>query len=315
MLTRDSNAPPEAYMGIVSPAWDVWCLGAMLREILAPGTTATPLPAPFDAIVRDSLAPNPGERIPLEEISRLLDQSNIQPVALEPEPEIPLPRHPQRPVLTTPGLHEGRPFLLVAAAACVLALLVLIFNHRPVAVNPYASSHVTDAKPSPAPAPPAASTPEPEAKPASAVPKSDAEREIAALLNRWADAARNRNVAGQLSCYAPVLDRFFGRQRVTAEELRREKERVFSQIGSIRRLDIGNIRFDRVTDHWAVVSFDKDWAFGSPKPFEGRARDEFVLRPIDGQWKIASEREIKVYWTNKGSPKGGSPSSSPSTFL
>ncbi len=46
----------------------------------------------------------------------------------------------------------------------------------------------------------------------------------------------------------------------------------------------------------AVVSFKKDWDFGS---FAGSELDELALRLVNGEWKIASERGKKLYWVRR----------------
>lgn len=75
-------APPESYEGIVSPAWDVWSLGALMQETLTgclPFSAETPhqlmiavssqepalpadLPAPYVEIIRGCLTKDPGAR-------------------------------------------------------------------------------------------------------------------------------------------------------------------------------------------------------------------------------------------------------------
>src|SRR5258707_611232 len=65
-LARNPEVPPEAFQGIISPAWDVWSLGVLLRTVLTPephhvpGSLSAPmtnmaqnvsLPAALDEIV------------------------------------------------------------------------------------------------------------------------------------------------------------------------------------------------------------------------------------------------------------------------
>lgn len=82
-LSRRPDLPPEVYEGVVSPAWDVWSLGLLLRRVLMPepahveGALSIPrgrqlrnaeLPPPFDTITRDCLEPNLDARITLDQI-------------------------------------------------------------------------------------------------------------------------------------------------------------------------------------------------------------------------------------------------------
>src|SRR5277367_6213444 len=76
----DSYDPPEAISGMLTPAADVWSLGATLVEVLTqhlpewqPGPNREPvvpaiLPAPFLEIARECLRLEPGRRISIAEI-------------------------------------------------------------------------------------------------------------------------------------------------------------------------------------------------------------------------------------------------------
>src|SRR5258708_1723814 len=93
-LARNPEVPPEAFQGIISPAWDVWSLGVLLRTVLTPephhvpGSLSAPmtnraqngsLPAPFDEIVRDCLDPNPDSRITTRELLKSLPTPSPEP--------------------------------------------------------------------------------------------------------------------------------------------------------------------------------------------------------------------------------------------
>jgi hypothetical protein len=80
LLTSSPHVPPDAFNGMVSPAWDVWSFGVLLNQALLPETTRRdrrhrhpPAPAPFDAVIRGCLNPDPSQRSTIAEISRLLD--------------------------------------------------------------------------------------------------------------------------------------------------------------------------------------------------------------------------------------------------
>jgi len=85
-------APPESYMGGLSPAWDVWSFGTLLYECLVgrlPFSATTPqqfriavasqephwpdtLPAPFDAILRGCLRRDPTQRWTIAQVLEAL---------------------------------------------------------------------------------------------------------------------------------------------------------------------------------------------------------------------------------------------------
>jgi rare lipoprotein A len=109
------NAPPEAAAGRVLPAWDIWSLGLLLRDVMA-GKSAS-LPAPFDVVVSGCLEPDPQRRLKSSDIRRLLIlAANAPPTAAT--------RLQTQQVRTAPPRSRAMLVLALAAIASVGALLV-----------------------------------------------------------------------------------------------------------------------------------------------------------------------------------------------
>lgn len=206
------------------------------------------------------------------------------------------------------------PAKIITGCAVIAGIFVAFFSfgRRPPEVRSNATgptvvpstslgsqSHATEASSKPAAAP-ASSDPAdlPNAGDAT-YPDEDKKTQIVAVLDQWAAATRNRNVADQVNCYGSMVDTYYGRHHVTSSELQAEKSRDFSEIGPVKRFEIRNLRFDLLKPEWAVVSFDKHWAFGETGSYSGSAREQLVLRAFGDQWKITSERELKVYSVQK----------------
>ena len=165
------SVPPEAAAGAILPAWDVWALGVLLQDAIAGADGA--LPVPFDAIVRGCLEPDPGRRISLQGIRKLLTP--------EPAPEA-VPKAPPVPELQfdEPARSHSRApiaWLAVVAVVVILGVLAFAFLRRehnsapPPAAPPPAAAPVSRPAAVPPPAPPSAPPPTPApAKPAPAVP-------------------------------------------------------------------------------------------------------------------------------------------------
>ena len=94
-------AAPETAAGSISPAADLWSLGATVVEVLTQRPPAfdaqanrdavvpDSLPEPFDAIVRACLRREPAERATLHEVRAILEGKAVAPVApAQPAPEI-----------------------------------------------------------------------------------------------------------------------------------------------------------------------------------------------------------------------------------
>ena len=111
--------PPEAASGAILPAWDIWTLGFILRDALGdPGEPAV-VPAPFDAILRGCMDPDPATRLTLAGIGDLLrPHANPAPKILP--PPLPAPRPPEAPA------KKAIPSMALAGLA-VLALSGLLW--------------------------------------------------------------------------------------------------------------------------------------------------------------------------------------------
>lgn len=302
LMGRMPEVPPEAFEGIVSPAWDVWALGVTLGKVLRKGAgdrRSAPLPEPFDAIVNRCLDPNPDTRITIPELAEKFSR----PLVGAEVPAAAAPVYTLTPA--PPRLHPStrRPAwvpLGIAGAIAGTALTLFAIKHDDRPKQTAAVTSVSDPSQRPA-----AVKPNPEnssdSQEADRINTANPEQRIRELMDRWVQAVRTRNIDEQIACYAPVVDTFYGRHGINTGQLRTEKERQFGSIGSIRRFDVSDVRIRKIGSGLATVSFKKDWDFGS---FAGSERGEFVVRAVHGAWKIASERGQKVYWVRRGRSTG-----------
>jgi serine/threonine protein kinase len=372
-LSRLPGAPPEAFEGVVTPAWDVWSLGALLQRVLTPdpghlhGSLSVPrgrylrenaLPVPFASIARDCLQPNPDARPALSDIvARISDESvtNARPPARFPETEGPqaepvrsAPIIETEPIHTEPAAEEPprreyafppyrgfdpeprratnpvqdrlrhvwntvraqpagtRALIAFAAGILIVSLIAVIFsasNRRTTSAASTApiAAEAERSRVQPSNAPPASfgsGTKESPAVPYEQKSGRD-EDNIRAVLNRWLDTGRNRNAAAQADCYAPVVNTFYNRHRVSRSDIQREKQRQFDTIGPIHKLDVSNVQISQLSPTTSVILFDKTWDFGDRTKFSGSERAQLTLGKIDGQWKITGERELKVYHVHR----------------
>lgn len=310
-LARRPDLPPEVYEGIVTPAWDVWSLGLLIRRILAPGPvpaaglTGAPvrrelrhpeLPAPFDTIAGDCLDPNPETRITLEQIrSRLHGGSPrgrrspavVSGSAIKERVGNFVRQFPEQP---------SRIKALLAVIAAILLLAVLVSANSILRHGAAEPPQVAEA-----PVPITVSEADRVVQPslsktaASAVPTG-----VKTLLDKWIASTRDHDVRANLECYAPQVDSYYLKRQLSRDDMLREKQRQFQTIGPVHRLGLENVQFTQVGPDRAVVLFDKNWAFGDRNPFSGAERGQLNLRNIGGAWKIAGERELKVYWVRRG---------------
>lgn len=141
---------PEVKTGKVSPASDVWSLGATLTDALTPKSTRQSgvyqgLPKPFDEIVQHCLRDEPAARSTLNDI-----EERLQTKAVE------------RPVKTAPAVREIRPgmrrFVPLGLAVVLIVILAAIYG---VVHSGSSRSQNTKVAQTPTTAAPATSAPTP----------------------------------------------------------------------------------------------------------------------------------------------------------
>ncbi len=150
--------------------------------------------------------------------------------------------------------------------------------------------------------PPAPRPTEPVPSPPPLSPEAEARERrsaIYAMLDEWLTTTRELDLEKHVNTYAPVVDTFFRKRGVPLAEVRKEKQRFFKGISEVRQLKIDDIRIESFRPDRAVVSFKKDWDMRGPRPSAGSERERLTLRWIDGNWRIAGEQELKIYWTRK----------------
>ena len=337
LIRRDLYAPPEAYEGVVTPAWDAWSLGQTIHHLFAQearamGKNPRVLKADAGEIMRELMETDPALRLSVAEFGRRL---RLRLAVARPEPRIaeaPTSRLtiPDRQVetpgtqapLRAPSLPEPRTaavamddeesvapwwkrrnrFATAVAVGLIAGALVILGS---IYRNPAVEEPKTER---PAPAATAAKSALKPATGAAQIAKARAQRpsgdvasnkrEISQMLDRWVDTTRNRDAYRQATFYAPRVDEFFGRRNMTPTQVRRVREKIFAASDEAREFSIEDVRIGSVDQDRAVVSFLKIWNFPG-RPFMASAREEMTVRRVDGQWKIAGEREL-----NQTAPRG-----------
>jgi len=52
-----------------------------------------------------------------------------------------------------------------------------------------------------------------------------------------------------------------------------------------------------VSENRAIASFRKHWQTSGPKVFAGEEQERVTFIKAESAWKIASQEETKVYWS------------------
>ncbi|MCU1257249.1 MAG: serine/threonine protein kinase, partial [Bryobacterales bacterium] len=262
LLMPAFESPPEANQGIVSPAWDVWSVGSVVRKVFPRVGRSQPVPPPFDSIVSTALDPDHNARPSLKAmLHELLADRDTPPKAApsDPPPPIPvskpiappepheLPRQPRAVTASLAPRNNRVPLIagvvLAAAVAGILALALPIRMVHQQSVRtpepppaPVAAAPANEPPPQPAQPEPQEQTSQNPSGETNTVPPdgSRVQKDISTVLKRWVDAKRRRNLDEEIGCYAPFVDRFYGQRSLPADQLRREEQNVFSRIGTVQ---------------------------------------------------------------------------------
>lgn len=127
------------------------------------------------------------------------------------------------------------------------------------------------------------------------VQPEETQAELRAALGEWLAATNARDLGKQLSFYRPTMNAFYRRRNASLAEVRADRARVFEKADSINvRADAPIIRVSR-DGQSATMRFLKRYAIaGGGEDRNGMVVQELRWQRIKGQWRIVSERDVKV---------------------
>lgn len=150
--------------------------------------------------------------------------------------------------------------------------------------------------------PTATPTPKPTLKPAEI---EASKKEAESVIYGWKSAAENHNLETNLSNYADTVDYYKG-GKISKSKLRASKDPAYKKYDSINiEISAMKVAVDP-TGEKATITFDKEWDFsgadkdGNEVFNSGKVQQQLVLNKINGKWKIVSEKDVKVYYVDKG---------------
>lgn len=151
--------------------------------------------------------------------------------------------------------------------------------------------------------PPSTPTPKPTLKPAEI---ETSKKEAESVIYGWKSAAEAHNLDTNLSNYADTVDYYKG-GKISKSKLKASKEPAYKKYDSIN-IEISGMKVTvDPTGEKATVTFDKEWDFsgvdkdGNDVFNTGKVQQQLILNKFNGKWKIVSEKDLKVYYADKGS--------------
>ena len=89
--------------------------------------------------------------------------------------------------------------------------------------------------------------------------RAEVQRQIQALLTRWADSLRSEDVDTYVGLYARTVSPYFVRNRVSRAQVRDEVERMLDRYGGVTTYAISDINIAPVDGTHAIAHFRKRW--------------------------------------------------------
>lgn len=126
-------------------------------------------------------------------------------------------------------------------------------------------------------------------------PRNEDAAALRGALNEWVAATNARDINKQMSFYNPTVNAFYRSRNAPRGAVRAEKARVFQRANSIDiRAADPNIRVSP-DGNTAMMRFRKSYAIeGGGQDRRGAVVQELRWKRVGGQWRIVSERDLKV---------------------
>ena len=128
----------------------------------------------------------------------------------------------------------------------------------------------------------------------------DVPDDVGEFLQTWRNSFLARNFDVHTECYAPLVETYYQKHGLSRAEVRREREGMVAQYGSVRQFDVSNVELaDRATGR-VDVRFRTHWELSGKEYFAGEDTEKLTLIQTGGRWLITSEEEPTIYWVKKG---------------
>jgi hypothetical protein len=123
--------------------------------------------------------------------------------------------------------------------------------------------------------------------------------EVHAVLEQWDQALRSGNPKKITAFYAPTIDSYFGERNVSNSDVAESLARSAARYGKTTVLQVSDIRITPMGDSRASATFRKRWQTSGRHLYSGETEERVTLSKHNGVWKISSEQETRVLWSDR----------------
>lgn len=200
---------------------------------------------------------------------------------------------------------KSRTMLVVLATIVVTVLLiggvgigVWMFTKNNLQTQVIQNTNVNVAKPNVNIATPTATpTPKPTINPTEV---TGIKKDIENVIMDWKTASEDFDLETNISNYADTVDYYKG-GKVNKSKIKQDKDKAYKLYDTIN-IKLSGIKITPDASGEKVTAvFNKEWDFANEERVNrGEVQQQIIFSKIGGKWKIVSEKDLKVLWTDRG---------------
>lgn len=123
--------------------------------------------------------------------------------------------------------------------------------------------------------------------------------DVGQFLQTWRNTFLTGDFDAHMECYAPVVETYYQKRNLTRADVRREREGMVAEYGSVRQFDVSNVELTITAQGLVDATFRTHWEISGKKYFAGEDTEKLILIQTGGRWLITREEEPTVYWVKK----------------
>lgn len=141
-------------------------------------------------------------------------------------------------------------------------------------------------------------TPNHEATPDPEIDFTETKKEVTQHINAWKASSEAHDLDVHMQHYAEKVN-YYNKNNVSRSIVKNDRSKAYEKYPVIK-IFLSNMSFKLgAADESIIAEFDKEWLFqNDQKKSTGKVKSQLKLSKINGQWKITSEKDLKVYFVN-----------------
>ncbi len=125
-------------------------------------------------------------------------------------------------------------------------------------------------------------------------------KDVENVIMDWKTASEDFDLETNISNYADTVDYYKG-GKVNKSKIKQDKDKAYKLYDTIS-IKLSDIKITPDSSgEKATAVFNKEWDFANEERVNrGEVQQQIIFSKIGGKWKIVSEKDLKVLWTDRG---------------